>query len=249
MLQPPSTPAVAPDLGDAEFAELDALLARTPEPLEPLDVGTLDGYLCGVIVQPMLLEPQAWLAHVFDAEGRPLPDDADPAWERRTTALIVRRHGALRRALAEDGWFDPFVLEPDADDAADEPPEVRELPPASRALAHWVSGFEHATACFPDLLELEDDAVHDCLDRIFRHLPAETDDERKRAEELDRLEPVGDLDAALEALVAEVAELDELTRDLRYKVEPLRRATAKVGRNDPCPCGSGRKYKQCHGAA
>jgi preprotein translocase subunit SecA len=23
----------------------------------------------------------------------------------------------------------------------------------------------------------------------------------------------------------------------------------KVGRNDPCPCGSGRKYKQCHGRA
>jgi preprotein translocase subunit SecA len=22
-----------------------------------------------------------------------------------------------------------------------------------------------------------------------------------------------------------------------------------VGRNDPCPCGSGRKYKKCHGAA
>ena len=26
----------------------------------------------------------------------------------------------------------------------------------------------------------------------------------------------------------------------------LRRADAKVGRNDPCPCGSGRKYKKCH---
>jgi len=24
---------------------------------------------------------------------------------------------------------------------------------------------------------------------------------------------------------------------------------AKVGRNDPCPCGSGKKYKKCHGAA
>jgi preprotein translocase subunit SecA len=23
----------------------------------------------------------------------------------------------------------------------------------------------------------------------------------------------------------------------------------KVGRNDPCPCGSGKKYKRCHGAA
>ncbi|MDE3076565.1 MAG: SEC-C domain-containing protein, partial [Chloroflexota bacterium] len=26
-------------------------------------------------------------------------------------------------------------------------------------------------------------------------------------------------------------------------------AGVKVGRNDPCPCGSGRKYKKCHGAA
>ncbi len=27
------------------------------------------------------------------------------------------------------------------------------------------------------------------------------------------------------------------------------RTGAKVGRNDPCPCGSGKKYKKCHGAA
>jgi preprotein translocase subunit SecA len=26
-----------------------------------------------------------------------------------------------------------------------------------------------------------------------------------------------------------------------------RRNTEKVGRNDPCPCGSGKKYKKCHG--
>ncbi|MHC5009980.1 MAG: preprotein translocase subunit SecA [Planctomycetota bacterium] len=32
-------------------------------------------------------------------------------------------------------------------------------------------------------------------------------------------------------------------------VEPIRRKSPKVGRNDPCPCGSGRKYKKCHGAA
>jgi len=33
--------------------------------------------------------------------------------------------------------------------------------------------------------------------------------------------------------------------------EPLtvKRKEAKVGRNDPCPCGSGKKYKKCHGAA
>jgi preprotein translocase subunit SecA len=33
----------------------------------------------------------------------------------------------------------------------------------------------------------------------------------------------------------------------RVKQEPQRRATAKIGRNDPCPCGSGKKYKHCHG--
>jgi hypothetical protein len=27
---------------------------------------------------------------------------------------------------------------------------------------------------------------------------------------------------------------------------PLPRHMAKIGRNDPCPCGSGKKYKECH---
>ncbi len=31
--------------------------------------------------------------------------------------------------------------------------------------------------------------------------------------------------------------------------QPVKRQQAKVGRNDPCPCGSGKKYKKCHGAA
>ncbi|MDH5292705.1 MAG: SEC-C metal-binding domain-containing protein [Acidimicrobiia bacterium] len=31
---------------------------------------------------------------------------------------------------------------------------------------------------------------------------------------------------------------------------PVRQASSdKVGRNQPCPCGSGKKYKMCHGAA
>ena len=30
---------------------------------------------------------------------------------------------------------------------------------------------------------------------------------------------------------------------------PVRRESPKVGRNDPCPCGSGKKYKKCHGAS
>jgi uncharacterized protein YecA (UPF0149 family) len=29
---------------------------------------------------------------------------------------------------------------------------------------------------------------------------------------------------------------------------PVRNTEPKIGRNDPCPCGSGKKYKKCHGA-
>ena len=32
-------------------------------------------------------------------------------------------------------------------------------------------------------------------------------------------------------------------------VEPIHNRLPKVGRNDPCPCGSGKKYKKCHGTA
>ena len=31
------------------------------------------------------------------------------------------------------------------------------------------------------------------------------------------------------------------------KPEPIKRDLPKVGRNDPCPCGSGKKYKKCCG--
>ena len=32
------------------------------------------------------------------------------------------------------------------------------------------------------------------------------------------------------------------------KARPVAREAPKVGRNEPCPCGSGKKYKKCHGA-
>ncbi|HMA66844.1 MAG TPA: SEC-C metal-binding domain-containing protein [Desulfosalsimonadaceae bacterium] len=33
----------------------------------------------------------------------------------------------------------------------------------------------------------------------------------------------------------------------QQKKKPVRRSGEKVGRNDPCPCGSGKKYKKCCG--
>jgi len=36
------------------------------------------------------------------------------------------------------------------------------------------------------------------------------------------------------------------TKALRQGTAPIRASKKEVGRNDPCPCGSGKKYKQCH---
>ncbi len=41
---------------------------------------------------------------------------------------------------------------------------------------------------------------------------------------------------------------NSLENNTELKVKPIVNALPKVGRNDPCPCGSGKKYKHCHGA-
>ena len=45
----------------------------------------------------------------------------------------------------------------------------------------------------------------------------------------------------------EEARMAQRRRELLARPQP-RRVSTKVGRNDPCPCGSGQKYKKCHGA-
>ncbi len=45
----------------------------------------------------------------------------------------------------------------------------------------------------------------------------------------------------------EVAKVTGTNKDNSATREPVKRKNAKVGRNDPCPCGSGKKYKQCCG--
>ena len=252
----PTAKHVHRDLTDAEFAELDDLLAATPEPLQPVDVVMLDGYLCGVLVQPVLLESATWMAHVFDFDGQPLPDEVDTAWLARTTGLVLRRHAALTRAIAEHGWFDPLVLEPDDSQPAEPLPDgstaafdnaLASLHPVSQSLMPWVAGFQHATLCFPDLSEIADDAVLSALARLYRHLPAETDDEREVVATLQREQPLTTLDAAIEDVVIAVADLSDLTRKARFRIETVKREVPKPGRNDPCACGSGKKFKTCHG--
>ena len=53
-------------------------------------------------------------------------------------------------------------------------------------------------------------------------------------------------DAGMPSLSQEEAQAEEQPEPI--KVEQVIREEDKVGRNDPCPCGSGKKYKKCCGA-
>jgi uncharacterized protein len=243
---PPSRGALAAadhDLSEAELAELDALLATVPEPLEPLDAVMLDGFLCCVIVQPAIVDADAWLPYVFDAGGHRW-GEAEPGEEqRRARALVLRRHAALNRSLAEVGGFEPLLLQPDADNA-DEQQRAAEDPIGS-ILRPWVAGFEQALQVLPALADLDDSQVRSSLARVLQFLP----DDAADAAPPPKAKSAMSLDQAIDHVIGGVAELYEWTLPLRYKVEAVRHAAPKVGRNDPCPCGSGRKFKHCHGAA
>ena len=272
------------DLTNTEIDELDELLQQAPEPLQPLDVVSLDGYLCAVAVQPSIVPPADWLARALDTDGsRWPPAGLDEAWLARVRALVQRRYEALVRGMAEEGFFDPVVTDLDADeggasspsDAAassntapgssqggdgaaapsaqsDEPeedPAIAALPPHSRPLVYWASGFLYGAQTFEGLMEHPEDAVHIAMSRILRHLPPESEEDRALVAELDEQVPLRDGTHAIEDAVEAAVSLWKLTEQDRLKVRTVQREGAKVGRNDPCPCGSGKKFKQCHGKA
>jgi uncharacterized protein len=252
MPAPANKPTAPRDLSHAELQELEELLGETPQPLQPLDIVMLEGYLCGILVEPVLIDAARWMPPIFDVDGAPLPDTVPAAWRQRITALVLRYHAALNHRLVDPGWFDPLVFEDEQETpAAADAPATDPLRTPSRIFAPlwpWVAGFHHAVLQFPALAECGDDAVADLLERVFRHLPAQTDDERQQIGLIESEYPLDTLDEAIEDLVLNVVELFDLTQDARYKVAAVKRDVPKVGRNDACPCGSGRKYKHCHGA-
>jgi preprotein translocase subunit SecA len=61
--------------------------------------------------------------------------------------------------------------------------------------------------------------------------------------------PQADVEPHVENVRLQHADYEEALAEAAEpkKPQPAVRASAKVGRNDPCPCGSGKKFKHCHG--
>ncbi|OEZ33767.1 preprotein translocase subunit SecA [Francisella endosymbiont of Amblyomma maculatum] len=73
-----------------------------------------------------------------------------------------------------------------------------------------------------------------------------TEEETQRAQQ-EWQESMSDIKAEHESVIDNNQIHDEGEQEEAPKVQQVRRESPKVRRNDPCPCGSGKKYKQCHG--
>jgi uncharacterized protein len=237
-------------LTDTELQRLDALLAAPPAALQPLDAVTAEGFLCGVLVQTRPVACAQWLALLLQPEaardavaGSGTLDLSSP-WAQAVQALLQRHHDTLRESLAEGLGFEPWLPQ-DPLPAGDDDPEQ---PEAARLVWPWVAGFVWAWESLADPQGPWDEEFEALHARLWRYLPAVSEYERDARDAWWRQAPPASPQDAITDLVDAIQQWSDKTEALRYHVATVRRAAPKVGRNDPCSCGSGRKYKQCCGA-
>lgn len=192
----------APALSATEFEELQDALDSLPESAEALDVSALDGYLCGVLLQPHAVPEPRWWPHVLDVDGRAVA--MPPARQERVRALVRRRHAELTQAISRRQWFDPWVFELDDDGA-----------PATQAVLPWVAGFATAMELFPALMALDGPALLEPLAVLYAGLdPDDLEDADALLAVIETLEPPSTLEEAVEDLVTSTLRLADVSRPL-----------------------------------
>lgn len=214
-----------------------ALLASPAAPKRAMSALELDGYLTGVIVAPSPIQASRWMAGLWD-EGEPLSDD--PAQVQSALGAIWTIHDALRakieRSLHKLVTGRVCDYRPAFQPAKGTPPH--------EAVRTWAQGFWKAMALAPT--EWSAIAADERLQPIITPLLGFID-----VGDPD-FEPAEDIDERLDAAAADIPRAILLLRkiaQLRASRPAATRARRnRVGRNDPCPCGSGQKYKRCCGS-
>lgn len=209
---------------------------------ETMDIGVIDGFFTALAVLKNPRPDKVVIPYLFSVTG----DAAVLPKNDRLFELLTLRRNVLNAALRAGNGLDPIIL-PILDD--EENPI--EGPDGIEAVSPWCAGF--FMGLFQGAAEklVLSDVAHAALAVIASYIPDDTfefSDEEKTAREL--------WDAVSGEEPAKVSLADALYRIVeaayRLKAEwnpnaPVRNTAARVGRNDPCPCGSGKKYKQCCG--
>jgi uncharacterized protein len=192
----------------------------------PLDAA--QGLLYAIHSGPLpTVEQEVWM---------PLIIGADPAWtddaERADIeALLVRFAADSARELMQAEESLPIILFGD-DDEPDH--------------ATWCQGYLDGVDAADQRWFAEGDA--EALDELLLPIRILAGDLSPEARgELSDKEWKAAERAAREDLVGAILDTWNYWFEQRIARAPVRRDAPKTGRNDPCHCGSGRKFKQCHG--
>lgn len=272
----PETAALAPALGPDELEEIDNILDDLRTRGEEIPQWEFcDGFLAAVVCSRRPIAPAEYLpmllgdgAELEVAEGEPLPllpAFADAAQQARFLELWTRRWDEVVQQLDAkvDRLDDERTYQPEAMDMrgavaslteeqrAEMDSDEEEIPSFGQI---WALGFMFAVENWPEDWAAPRDKeaaqwINDALDSIV----ALTEDDTGKPEVcmFDENGPPSTSQARVEAFgeaIWAVYDLRQVWKSLGPRVETLRKAP-EPGRNDPCPCGSGKKYKKCHGAS
>lgn len=252
-----------------DFDELDAILDELRIRYDETPQWEFcEGFMAAVICSRRPIDANEYLPVLLavPAEGEaPDPEGgsfADNAQRNRFLTLWNQRWNEVATALdaevdslEDDNCYHPEVMDIRGA-VADMPPEERvafkgeDLPAFAQV---WALGFMFAVESWPDewMAPRDKDAAK-WLDGALQAVVAMTEDDTAEPEVSPLSEDgppstsIARLNAFGEAIWA-VYDLRELWKTLGPKVETVR-VEATPGRNDLCYCGSGKKYKKCHGA-
>ena len=225
----PRAAAVADPGAALSPTELDALNAFLQQPgrrERTMDPAMLEGYAAALIVAPEMVLPSDWLPWVWDIDaGRAPAGFATAAQAQRIYSLVMRLYNGVARAfMAEPVRFTPLYQREARWDAR-----------------RWCQGFLIGLD-FDEALWLE---LMDKELAWFTPFVMLGEDEEIPAEEFES----GNVERWKAVIPTRLVQMRDHWRRQKEVPALVRRAEPKVGRNEACPCGSGRKFKKCCGAA
>jgi uncharacterized protein len=224
---------ILPLSGPVDLEALDEFLMSDASPENCMQLSDLDGFLTGIAIGPELVMPSQWLPAIWG--------DDEPVFEDEEQARIVL--GAIM------GRYNEILRELDTDPEGYEP-VFWEGPDGEMIAADWAEGFVDAIRLRPEAWQpLVEDP--EALVLLIPILALCGDEEGGSPLELDLEENAELLAEAPELIPVCVAGMHRFWKERRGRpaaASTKQAKSLKVGRNDPCPCGSGRKHKRCCGA-
>ena len=244
-IAPMNTRESARPLREDELASLDELLAAA-DPQDSMMIEEFDGFCAGLTCSPEAVSTESCLPMILGAPPETVRERLGDARYEQLIDLIGQHRRAVARRLYEGQTWSAVI-------GTDE--EGRALGDA------WAVGFLRALSLNPDAWAAADDdeVCVEALELIYRFAheagaERDSDDDPDTAGDDEAVEPIADeereelVDHMLDG-VHEIFTRLTPAREQALKPAPIRREAGSAGRNDPCPCGSGRKYKHCHGAS